>query len=293
MADEYSTSGDTSGGGTAVLDAPPASSASESESASVGTTTDTQESGVGGDDSGSAQQFPSVSYDRFNEVNTRLGKLKWAETLDRQAVENLRAFDQRFNQDPIATYRWLGEQLAMRGYQVSPQQQAQPAPQQVAQPDTLPGPDYQYRDEQGNVQQFYSAGQLQKVVSFLENKLTQRMAPLEQHIGSQQMHMRAQQEAQGILAEAETWPHFGEFKTDIWQEMANDRRISLETAYRRVVMPAIRERERQALLAELREKPGATTASPSAAQPQGSEDLSKMSLQSLFSREMRKRGLGK
>lgn len=293
MADEYSTSGDTSGGGTAVLDASPASSASESDSpTSVGTTSDAGEDSGVGSDHGLANE-PLIPKSRFDEANTRYQRLKWAEAVDRQQVESLRAFDQRFNQDPIATYRWLGEQLAMRGYQLQGPQQTQPHVQQPQNPDTLPGPDYQYRDEQGNVQQFYSAGQLQKVVAFVENKIGQRVAPLEQHISTQQVQWRAQQDAQRMLADAETWPHFGEFKQAIWQEMANDGRISLETAYRKAVIPAIRDRERQALLAELREKPGATTASPSSAQPQGSEDLSKLPISQLFAREMRKRGLGK
>lgn len=291
MADEYSTSGDTSGGSTAVLDAPPASSASDSDgSTSVGTTADTDQSGAAAS-TGSAE--PSIPKSRFDSINTNYQRLKWAEQYRQQEIENLVAFDRRFAEDPVSAYQWLGHQLRARGIQI-PQGQPQTAPQAQPQQQAQLGPDYQYVDPQtGAKSVWFSPERVQQLLEAYDKRLDERFAPLEQREAARDLHARAQSDAQRILSEAESWEGFAENKAAIWQEMANDGRISLETAYRRVVVPIIRDSARQALLAELREKPTATTASPSSAQPQGSEDLSKLSLQSLFSREMRRRGLGK
>ncbi len=289
MADDYTTSGDTSGdGSTAVLDAPPASESTSTESStSVGTTADAPP----GDATPEPTSISPVPYERFDDVNQRYQRLKWAETYDPQAVQQRWQLTEWLDRDPQGFHNYLTTQLRNAGY-LQQQPPTPHAPQQTAQPDTMPAPDYQYRDEQGNVQQFYSAGRMQQLVGFLENKITQRMAPLEEHIGAQQTTWRAQQDAQRILEDAATWPHFSEFKGQIGAAMAQDRRLSIEGAYRRVVIPEIRNRERQNLLAELKTKTGATTTSPSSAQPAGSEDNSKLSLQQLFAREMRRRGMG-
>lgn len=193
------------------------------------------------------------------------------------------------DRDPVGFQAYFNAQLQRYGYA---QPQHQQAPQSPQQPQTLPGPDYQYRDEQGNIQQFYSAGRMQQALQFMEQRILQQMAPVQNYVGSLQQQTQAQNEAQQILNEAESWPHFADYKSEIAQAMANDKRLSIEGAYRKVVMPNVKNATRQELLTELRQKPGATTTSPASAQPQQSDDLSKLSLPQLFAREMRKRGMG-
>lgn len=286
MEDTYQGHSD-SGGGTAVLESPQDSPTSGADdSSSVSTIADSSSEGASSSGSAKAEPGP-VPYPRFNEVDTKYQRLRWAETYKPEEVQQRFELANWIDRDPVGFRNWFDAQLRNRGILGQPTQTATDD-----KPETVPGPDYQYRDEAGNVQQFYSGPQLQKVVAYLENKFSQKVQPFEQFLGAQQTHARAQQDAQRMLQEARSWDYFADFETDIYQAMSADKRLSLEGAYRKVVIPQIKERERQTLLAELKDKSGATTTSPSTTQPQGSEDLSKLSLQSLFKREMRKRGIG-
>jgi hypothetical protein len=143
-------------------------------------------------------------------------------------------------------------------------------------------------------QRLYSAEQAQRLSDWVMDQVDARLKPLEEFRGTTTVTMQARSEAQRQIAEAErTWPYFNEFASQINQELAKDKRLSLEGAYRRVVVPQIRTRERAALVTEMRSRGNGTTSNPNAPAPARTEDMKKLPIKELFRREMQKRGMGR
>lgn len=281
--------GVTSGGSTAGA-ASPAANGSTSGAAGVQSPAPAGSviPGSNGESHGSSDDQP-VPYSRFKEVNDKLGKLKWAESYEKpEEVSQAVALRQWVSSDPKGFFAYLRSQMEAHGH--LPKDAAPPT--QTPQP---PQPDYV--DPQSGLK-VYSADRAQELVRYhidqLKNEVDGRVKPVEQFLGVAQTRMRAQHEARGIIANAETnWPHFKDHKQAIFDAMGKNKALSLSEAYISVVVPAIGNKERQGLLNELDQKPGATTASPASAQGGGRENLSKLPFTTLVAREMRKRGLGR
>jgi hypothetical protein len=124
----------------------------------------------------------------------------------------------------------------------------------------------------------------------LGTQLDQRLAPIERTIGSAQVQQRAAAEAARIYQDAmKNWEGFSEHQAQIFDAMRKDGRLSVEGAYRRIVLPVLKDRHRQELLKELEQKSGASTESPASQRPT-SVDTTKRSLKENFRAEFRRRG---
>lgn len=172
---------------------------------------------------------------------------------------------QKLSTDPVAFYRDLGEQLQQHG--LLPQQPQPHAPTRSAAPQGAePEPDLVNPDT-GEL--LYSAPQLQKALAWregqIEARLRREMQPLmESHRQSQQeremstLKTSAEAKASDAIAEAQTWEGFDELKPKIAALMRNDRRYSLEGAYLKVYqseyVPTRKQRERESVVAELKQK---------------------------------------
>ena len=284
------TGGSDNGSGGAS----PASSGSSSTSAVVERPSPAGASS--GDATGtSGVEIADVKYERFKEVNDKYVRLKGWEDFgdaDPQEVRQQVALAKWANDNPREFFEWYSGQMRANGYI------QEPTPQPGRQPtqEGPPGPD---RRDPATGDTYYSAPQLEKLLKYqndqLDAKLNQRLGPTEQFVGSAGAQMRARQEAQQILREASQWPHFEANKAAIFDEMQKHarNRMSLETAYRRVVIPTLEARARQDVIASTEHKIGATTHSPSTSQGAGKEDLTKLPFRTLLQREFRKRGLGR
>jgi hypothetical protein len=244
--------------------------------------------------SGADESREPVPYERFQEVNGKYTKLKWAEDFGDEDPETIRgqvALARWARDDPRGFNEFYQSQLRANGYvQDPPQQRANGH----AEPEGPPGPDY--RDPATGLT-VYSAEQHDKSVRYyvdqLRQELSGRIAPAEQFAGTMQMQMAARNEASQILRDAKTWPGFEANQPAIFDQMRKNPRLSIEAAYRRVVIPTFEARARQDVIASTEAKTGATTISPSSAQGSGREDLSKLPFRTLVAREARKRGWGK
>lgn len=290
--------GVTSGTGSAGSgDASPASGSSGSSSAVVQrpSPAGVSSSDGTGTSEGDGLESQTVPHSRFKEVNDKYTRLKWAEDFGDAEPETIRAqvaLAKWANDDPRGFYEYYSSQLRAQGIIQAPQPPR--ANGRAEAPDGPPGPDY--RDPQTGLT-VYSADQAQKLVQYyvgqIKSEFESRLAPTEKFLGTAQVQMRARNEAQQILSEASKWPHFETNKTAIFEEMRKNNRLSLESAYRRVVIPTLEAKARQDVIASTEAKTGATTISPSSAQGGGKEDLSKMSIGKLLQREFRKKGIGR
>jgi hypothetical protein len=169
------------------------------------------------------------------------------------------------SRDPVAFYRDLGQELQRNG--LLPDQPPPHAPTRSAAPQgSEPEPDLVNPDT-GEL--LYSAPQLQKALAWreqqIESRLRREMQPLmESHRTAQQerelstLTTAATAKASEAIAEAQTWEGFDELKPKIAALMRNDRRYSLEGAYLKVYqteyVPTRKQRERESVVAELKQK---------------------------------------
>jgi hypothetical protein len=238
-----------------------------------------------------------VPFARFKEVNDKYAKTRWAEDFGDSNPEEIRAqvaLAKWANDDPRGFYEYYSSQLRAHGILPPPSEHANGNGRQPAAPEGPPGPDY--RDPQTGLT-VYSAEQAQKLVQYYidqqDQKWEKRLGPTEKFLGSAQVQMRARNEAAQILQDARQWPHFETNRPAIFDAMKRNPRLSLETAYRQVVVPTLEARARQDVIASTEAKTGATTISPSSSQGSGREDLTKVPIRTLLRREFQKRGIGR
>ena len=270
--DESLPQGD-SGGSTAVADSP--SATSTTEASSTGTS----------DQSVAAGQQPGpVPYTRFKEINDGYGKVKWAESYDPSLVEQQHRFFQWLDSDPEGAYNYLSDYLTRAGALKPKNGQSQPAKPERPQPLVVP--------ETG--QRFYTAEATEQIVQqALQQAMEEKLGPLQsrlQEFDQERTLGQARAQARAQIVEAETWPYYKDHEGAILTAMEKDKRLSLEGAYRRVVLPQIRTLERQAVLAEMNQKPAATTVNPGSKVASDRVPSSKLSMTELFRREWGKRG---
>lgn len=167
--------------------------------------------------------------------------------------------------DPVGFYHDLGEQLRQHGL-LSDQPQPHAPTRSAAPQGAEPEPDLVNPDT-GEL--LYSAPQLQRALAWresqIEARLRREMQPLmESHRTAQQerelstLKTTAEAKAAEAITEAQTWEGFEELKPKIAALMRNDRRYSLEGAYLKVYqteyVPTRKQRERESVVAELKQK---------------------------------------
>jgi hypothetical protein len=188
----------------------------------------------------------------------------WAKSLDQSRVQRALEVAQRLDADPVAFVREAAQRLAKHP-QYRERLMARPQ-EQRPQPDMATA-DGQYR--------FYSAEQQQRLIDWhlqqQKAEVQEMLRPIQeerQHSAEEKRTKAIQSQAQQTLAEAETWPQFKEHIRDIHDAMAADKRLGLEGAYNRVVVPQLAKLEREAgkkeLLAEMEAKAKAGSANPNA-----------------------------
>ena len=269
------SAGDSGGTATAVADggSPPATNASP-ESASPGTTT------AAGDQA--TELRGPVPYERFEEVNRKYGTLKWAEEHDQDRVRQQAQFFRWLDTDPEGAFRYMESYLSRAGILQAKQETAQ-----ASNGDGRPQADIVV-PETG--QRFYSAEAAEKLAKW---EATQATKPIEERMNSFEAdrdRVKYRGEAARQLQEMESRPYYKEHEAAILKEMERDGRLSLEGAYNRVVVPKIRDLERQTVLKEIKQKSEASTVSPGTTTATQTISPNKLGWSELFRREMAKRG---
>lgn len=116
-----------------------------------------------------------------------------------------------------------------------------------------------------------------RAIKAAEDRIAQRYAPIEQQWQQEQRRQQAIPIIQKQIAEARQWPGFVDAEAEIIEVLKADPNISLDGAYRKVVVPKIqaqvaaaqpdRDKMRQEILEELRKKPTSTAAPTSQVKP--------------------------
>lgn len=111
------------------------------------------------------------------------------------------------------------------------------------------------------------------------DKLSKRFEPIESEFRARKAYEEMVPRVRQQLAEASKWPLFSENQDAIRTKMEGDRSLSLEAAYRAVVLPKLqsdRDKMRQEILAEIngKAKAAVTPAAVPAAAPSASKDRS-------------------
>lgn len=280
--------GDSGGGsttGTPSGGSPPPSSTTPPPSGGQPAST---AAGAGGD-----QPSPGpVDYNRFKEVNDRAQKTSWAEQYDPDEVTQATQLYRWFDRDPQGAYEYLTGIMKRSGViKDAPVSPPSGRSDSLTEPQTgRPLPDILIQE---TGQRLYSAEQAQRLMEWTEQRIDSRLKPLEERTAATQAETQARNDARSQIQDAEkNWPSFNDFAEDIFTELQKDRRLSLEGAYRRVVVPKIRQQERAAVIQEMRGKGNAGTGNPAGTSPASTVETQKLPLRELFRREMVKRGIG-
>ena len=95
------------------------------------------------------------------------------------------------------------------------------------------------------------------------SEVDRRFGPLEQSFQAHQAFQELAPKVNAQIQEARTWPLFNDNEAEITHALQQDRRLSLEGAYRKVVYPKIvadRSKMREDLLREIKSAPRSTSA---------------------------------
>lgn len=250
--------------------ATPVDSSASATPATQGATTQPQSS----DDSDDGSTLPSdgaIPVSRVQKIiqNARKkaaaeveGRFSWAKDVKPEQYNEHRQILTWLDSDPVGFHKFLDSQLKSNP-QYAPAFQSAAQPQQT---DPEPQPDVQLTD--GSLT--YSRDQFGKLFAWRERQVEERIAarfgPIEQAFKQQAAQYAGLSKAQAVLSEAKTWPAFSENMQEIRQLMTEDKRVTLESAYRRVVVPKMQQADkdrkdalRQEILQELKLRPAAST----------------------------------
>lgn len=197
----------------------------------------------------------------------------------RQALEDIR-------RDPLSTLHELYQYLAAHPQHADRfrqwQQQVVYAQQQARQTPTEEDPFSAFDDQ--------TAGVLRKALDSykrqLEQQFDQRLKPFEVQAARTQMTHQAHEQARQAFDEARTWEGFDELRGDIHALMSRDARYNLHGAYQKVYrekyLPMRDQKVRNAVLAELQQKRGASTEHPGKASAQTPSRLRDLPTEEVF-----------
>ncbi len=176
----------------------------------------------------------------------------------------------------------------------APAQAQQPQGQGQAQDPAgaMPQPDQQLSDGSW----VYSMDGLQKLLNWqaqqVEQRVSKRYEPIESQFRQHQQMQQMIPQIQRQIDEARQWPKFNENEEEITKALAADQTLTLEGAYRKVVLPKLVADEnaiRQRVLADIRKAPP-STAAPSRATRPPSPAAGPRSLEQIIEDEIRKLG---
>jgi hypothetical protein len=131
-------------------------------------------------------------------------------------------------------------------------------------------------------------------------EVDKRFGPIEQEYRAHQQVQQLIPKVQAEIDEARRWPHFNENEGDIVRALQHDGRLSLEGAYRRVVLPKLASAQaefdkkvkevetatRKKVLAELKAAPTSTSAPTSASRPSPSQSKGNRSLEDIITEQV-------
>ncbi|HEX6272885.1 MAG TPA: hypothetical protein VFZ53_07595, partial [Polyangiaceae bacterium] len=134
----------------------------------------------------------------------------------------------------------------------------------------MPGPDTSLADGSPG----YTIQGFQAVLDWRDAKIEERIAkqfdPILTEHRTREATQQAVERVKSQVADALTWDGFQENQAEIAKAMREDRRLNLEAAYRRVVIPKLRAQRdtmRGEILAEINGKPKAVTGTTPAGAP--------------------------
>ena len=169
------------------------------------------------------------------------------------------------------------------------QEQRQPQHQNIEPDVVLPDGSYGY--SAAAAERVYEQRMAAAEQKMLE-KLSKRFEPIESEFRARKAYEEMIPRVRQQLTEASKWPLFSENQEAIRQKMEGDRSLSLEAAYRAVVLPKLqsdRDKMRQEILAEINGK--AKAAATPAAVPAAAAPTSKdQSVESIIRAAIRKAG---
>lgn len=178
-------------------------------------------------------------------------------------------------------------------------QQHQPqaaAGQPTPQGDGMPEPDQVLSDGS----KVYSLEGLKKLMEWqaaeVEKKVDARYAPLKTDWEQQRYMQQLMPQIQAQVEEARTWPLFKENEDEIVKLLNADRKISLERAYQKVVLPKLqgeKDKIREEVLREIQSKPRAGSTSVPAAPGKSTPSTGgNKSIEDVISASLRQAGIG-
>ena len=200
------------------------------------------------------------------------GKIKdYEEKLNRVAQ-----FEQVMGNDPKTFLGWLSQIPAYKEFfeLVNKAAEGQTTDKGATPPvdnDPMPPPNKLHTDGS----KFYDMDGLKDLMSWqsrqvegrvtkqYEEKLTREYGPIKEAWQRNETAQKMLPEIDKLITEARTWPLFNENEADITKALAADKALSLEGAYRKVVLPKLatdRNKLRTELLAEIKKQPATTSA---------------------------------
>lgn len=308
MDESTISGGDIAAAFDAASGASPAPSEPTAAPSGADTTVPPAESGVS-DPSVTAGPIP---FDRHkaaleNARNEWRDKYGWAEGVDRQVIAEAQRVGQLFTQQR----EQFVDQLLAEGLQdpeMGPKlvsvlarhfgalrQRAQQAPTED------PEPQADRQAEDGTL--LYSAAQQAKWAEWRERRLLaqidQKLQPMQQDREQRmlaektaQLQRDADAQADELLTELRTSPGFKDHEKEMKAAMMADPRLTVEAAYRRIVVPKLSQIERSTVLADQHSKVHAGTASPTKATTTAPIDKKDLSWRDAFAHEWEKRTAG-
>jgi hypothetical protein len=206
----------------------------------------------------------------LTDVKTKVadyeGRLQQVAQFEHVMVNDKVKFLQMLTQIP--GYREIFEQLA------APRTQAQPQAPAGPDPNAMPEPDQELTDGS----RVYSMDGLKNLLAWqtkqAEARIAQRYAPIEQEWRANKQIESIIPEINRQVAEARKWPLFSDNEPAIVKALQANPRLSLEGAYRQVVVPqlqanvtSVEEKTRAKVIEELQKAPRSTSAPATQTRP--------------------------
>lgn len=195
---------------------------------------------------------------------------------DENTLRNIQAY----LADPPGYLRKYGEHFGLIPAQHNGHAQAQPS-NGNGKPNGFTRPQPQYRTEDGKA--VYGQEEIDAITAEYEQRLArveQSITPLQSthdQLEQARITYQAQQEADRIYRDVQTWPRYEDVKEDMAKLLMSDGRVTPESAYGRIMrekFPSFLQKSRQETLDELKAKPAApaSKATPSAQARSSSTD---------------------
>ena len=219
-------------------------------------------------------------------------------------LQKVAQFEHVLENDPKTFLGLLSQIPAYKDFFAYIEQLSKGAPQQSAAqtPDGMPQPDQTL----GDGTKVYSMEGLQNLLKWQADnvesravaKVRQHYAPIEQRWAEEQRMAQLVPVVEKQIADARSWPHFSDLEPTIVQKLKADPQLTLERAYvlsfNEVQVPKVsadRNKMRTDILAELRQKPIASSAPSSAVRPGVSQSAESRSIEDIIREASRDAGL--